>query len=95
MGGVRYTKLLRRLWMMLAHYHGQTINYADLSKSLASSQPTLKNMWLYLESSFMVRVLKPWHANLKKRQVKKSENILPGCWITSLCIKYKRVWGYF
>lgn len=69
--GVEFdTQALRRLWMMLAHYHGQTINYADLSKSLASSQPTLKKYVAYLESSFMVRVLKPWHANLKKRQVK-------------------------
>lgn len=64
------TQALRRLWMMLAHYHGQTINYADLSKSLSTSQPTLKKYVSYLENSFMVRLLKPWFANLKKRQVK-------------------------
>ena len=64
------TQALRRLWMMLAHYHGQTINYADLSKSLSTSQPTLKKYVTYLENSFMVRLLKPWFANLKKRQVK-------------------------
>lgn len=69
--GVEFdTQALRRLWMMLAHYHGQTINYSDLSKSLSISQPTLKKYVTYLESSFMVRILKPWHANLKKRQVK-------------------------
>jgi predicted AAA+ superfamily ATPase len=64
------TDVLRKLWFMLAHYHGQIINYSDLSSSLGVSQPTIKKYMSYLTGSFMLRTLKPWHENLKKRQVK-------------------------
>ena len=64
------TSVLRTLWFMLAHYHGQTINYSELASSLGMSQPTIKLYLFYLTESFMIRLLKPWHANLKKRQVK-------------------------
>lgn len=62
--------VLRKLWFMLAHYHGQIINYSDLSSSLGVSQPTIKKYMSYLTGSFMLRTLKPWYENLKKRQVK-------------------------
>lgn len=62
--------LVRKLWFMLAHYHGQTINYSELAKSMGVSQPTITKYVQLLSDCFMVRLLKPWHANLKKRQVK-------------------------
>lgn len=34
---------MRRLWMMLAHYHGQIINYSELGKNLDVSHTTIKN----------------------------------------------------
>lgn len=64
------TDVLRKLWFMLAHYHGQVINYAELAASLGVSQPTIKKYISYLSGSFMLRSLQPWHANLNKRQVK-------------------------
>jgi len=63
-----YTML--RFWTMLAHYHGQIWNGAELARSLGVSQPTVRRYLDGLEGVFMVRQLRPWHANLKKRQVK-------------------------
>jgi predicted AAA+ superfamily ATPase len=69
--GVRIPAVtLLRFWTMLAHYHGQIWNTAELARSLGVSEPTTRHYLDILEGVFMVRVLQPWHANLKKRQVK-------------------------
>lgn len=59
-----------RFWTMLAHYHGQVWNGAELARSLNLSQPTVRRYLDTLSSVFMVRQLLPWHANLSKRQIK-------------------------
>jgi len=61
---------LLRFWTMLAHYHGQIWNAAELARSLGVSQPTVRRYLGTLEGVFMLRQLGPWHANLQKRQVK-------------------------
>jgi predicted AAA+ superfamily ATPase len=61
---------LLRFWTMLAHYHGQIWKTAELARSLGVSEPTARHYLDVLEGVFMVRVLQPWFANLKKRQVK-------------------------
>jgi len=61
---------LLRFWTMLAHYHGQRWNAADPARSLAVSEPTVRRYLDILSGVFMVRQLPPWHANLRKRQVK-------------------------
>lgn len=61
---------LLRFWMMLAHYHGQTWNAAEPARSLGVSEPTVRRYLDILSGVFMVRQLPPWHANVKKRQVK-------------------------
>ena len=61
---------LLRFWTMLAHYHGQTWNAADPARSLGVSQPTVRRYLDILTGLFMIRQLQPWHANLKKRQVR-------------------------
>jgi predicted AAA+ superfamily ATPase len=61
---------MRRLWMMLAHYHGQIVNYSELGKSLGVSHTTIRNYMEILEGTFMIRLLKPWYENISKRQVK-------------------------
>ncbi len=63
-------QLMRRLWTMLAHYHGNIINYTEFARSLGVTDKTIKSYIDVLEGSFMVRALKPWFANIKKRQVK-------------------------
>jgi uncharacterized protein len=62
--------MLRRFWTMLAHYHGQVWNAAELARSLDISETTTRRYLDMLEGVFLVRILRPWHANLIKRQVK-------------------------
>lgn len=62
--------IIRKLWFMLAHYHGQILNASELAASLGISQPTIVKYLSCLSESFMIRQLKPWFENLKKRQVK-------------------------
>lgn len=62
--------VMERLWVMLAHYHGQNSNYHKLASALDISFNTLKNYLYLLEQTFMTRALYPFEANLKKRMVK-------------------------
>jgi predicted AAA+ superfamily ATPase len=61
---------LHRFWTMLAHYHGQIWNSAEVARSLAVHESSTRRYVDMLSDLFMVRQLQPWHANLKKRQVK-------------------------
>lgn len=61
---------MRRFWTMLAHYRGQTINYSKIAQSMDASHTTIKRWVEILEQTFMVRVLRPFSGNLKKRLVK-------------------------
>ena len=61
---------MRRFWTILAHYHGQTWNGADAARTLGVSEATARRYLDLLTDAFMVRQLQPWHANLRKRQVK-------------------------
>jgi predicted AAA+ superfamily ATPase len=64
------TMQLRKFWIMLCHYHGGIFNASELGNSLSISYHTAKSYLDILEGTFIVRVLKPWYENLKKRQVK-------------------------
>ena len=61
---------LRRFWAMLAHYHGQTWNAAEPARALGVSPNTCRSYLDLLTDALVVRQLQPWHANLRKRQVK-------------------------
>ena len=61
---------LRRFWTMIAHYHGQVWNSAELARALGANQRTARRYLDILAGAFMVRVLPPWLPNLRKRQVK-------------------------
>ncbi len=61
---------LRRFWTMLAHWHGQTWNAAELARTLDASQPATRRYLDILTGSFMVRQLPPWFENVGKRLVK-------------------------
>jgi len=61
---------LHRFWTMLAHSHGQIWNAAPLAGSLGVSEPTIRRYLDILTGVFMARQLQPWHANIKKRQIK-------------------------
>ncbi|MBV6400247.1 MAG: hypothetical protein CNIPEHKO_00530 [Anaerolineales bacterium] len=61
---------LLRFWTMLAHYHGQIWKATEPARALGISEPMARQYLDILEGVYMVRVLQPWYANLKKRQVK-------------------------
>ena len=59
-----------RFWRMLAHYHGQVWNAAELARSMDAGPTAVNNYRDLLAGTFMVRVLPPWFENLGKRLVK-------------------------
>ncbi len=61
---------LERLWTMLAHNQGQTLNASRLASSLSVTAPTVSNYVDLLADLLLVRRLPPFHANVKKRLVK-------------------------
>ncbi|RMF21701.1 MAG: ATP-binding protein, partial [Deltaproteobacteria bacterium] len=61
---------LERFWAMLAHYHGQIWNASEFARSFGVSHHVVRRYLEVLQSTFMVRVLRPWTANIGKRQVK-------------------------
>jgi predicted AAA+ superfamily ATPase len=61
---------LRRLWTMLAHLQGETVNYSKLASNLEVDAKTVSNYIDILTDLLLVRRLQPWHANVKKRLVK-------------------------
>ena len=61
---------MRRFWTMLSHYHGQTWNASELSRSMGLSDKTIRSYLDILTGTFMVRQLQPWYENIAKRQVK-------------------------
>jgi hypothetical protein len=69
--GVRVPAVaLRRFWAMVAHYHGQTWNAAEHARALGVGESTARRHLDLLTDAFMIRQLQPYHANLRKRQVK-------------------------
>lgn len=61
---------LRRLWSMVAHYHGQVWNASEIGRSLGEAHTTVKRHVDLLTGAMVLRQLQPWHENLGKRQVK-------------------------
>lgn len=69
--GVRVPAVaLYRFWTMLAYYHGQTWNAAEPASALGVREGATRHYLDLLSDALMVRQLHPWHANLRKRQVK-------------------------
>jgi len=61
---------IHRFWMMLAHYHAQIWNGAELARAFGIAESTVKRYLDLLANTFMVRVLPPWSENIGKRVVK-------------------------
>ena len=61
---------MRRFWQMLAHLHGGVLNSSELARAFGVADTTIRRYLETLEATFMVRTLRPFHANIAKRQVK-------------------------
>lgn len=69
--GVRIPAMtLSRFWSMLAHYHGQIWNSSEFARSFAVTDKTVRHYLDILSAALVVQLLPPWHANIRKRQVK-------------------------
>jgi predicted AAA+ superfamily ATPase len=62
--------VIERLWRLLAHYHGQTVNYHKWAAAADITIPSLKKYLAILEQTHMIRLLPPAAPNLKKRLIK-------------------------
>ena len=61
---------IRRFWTMVAHYHGQVWNGAELARALAVSEGTVRHYLDILVGTWLVHRIEPWHGNPGKRHVK-------------------------
>ncbi len=61
---------LKRFWTMLAHSNGAILNQSGLASSMGVTVPTIKNYLDILEGTFVIRILKPFYTNTKKRLIK-------------------------
>jgi predicted AAA+ superfamily ATPase len=62
--------IIRKLWTMIAHIHGNVLNMNNLGRSLEVTSTTIKKYLAFLEDAFLIRQLYPYAANVKKRLVK-------------------------
>ena len=61
---------LERLWKMLSHGQGGLLNASKLAAALSLSAPTVTRYTDLLVDLLLVRRLRPFHANVRKRLVK-------------------------
>lgn len=61
---------LHRFWRMIAHYHGQVWNAAELARSFGVSSPTVRSYLDLLTGTLVLRQLPAWFENIAKRQVR-------------------------
>lgn len=69
LGGPEPTTM-RRFWSMLAHVHGQILNWSELARSMGVSDMSVRRYADRLEGALVISQLQPWHENITKRQVK-------------------------
>ena len=67
---VRNERDFRRFLTACAARAGTLLNYADLSRDVGVSVLTIRSWVSILESSFVIRTLEPYYANVSKRLTK-------------------------
>ena len=80
---------VRRLWRMLAHVNGQTVNYSRLAGSLGVSDHTIRNHIDLLSSTFMLEAVPPYFSNLGKRMTKAPKIYIADSGITAALLGLK------
>lgn len=82
-------RTMRRLWQMLAHTNGQTVNFSKLGSSLGVSDTTVRKYIDLLEGTFMLIQLSPYGQNTKKRLVKSPKVYISDSGITTALLQLK------
>lgn len=76
LSNIEHLTLLPRLLSLLAARAASLLNHSELSRALGLPQSTLKRYMALLETTFLVRQLPSWSANIGKRLVKSSKAML-------------------
>ena len=63
-------KIIRNLWVMMAHLNGQLLNSTSIANSIGVTTPTIIRYLDFLEEAFLLKSLQPFSWNMKKRLVK-------------------------
>ncbi|MGH9333769.1 MAG: ATP-binding protein [Vicinamibacteria bacterium] len=61
---------LNRFWRMVAHYHAQRWNGAELARAFGVSESTVRRYLDVLTDALVLKQLPAWYENIGKRQVK-------------------------
>ena len=69
MANIADSTAIPRLLSVVAARAGGLLNFADLSRTMALPQTTLKRYFALLEGTFLVQLLRPWAKNLGKRVI--------------------------
>lgn len=72
---------LRRFWTMVAHYHAQRWNGAELARAFGVSESSVRRYLDLLTDALVLRQLQPWFENVSKRQVKAPKVYVDDCGI--------------
>jgi hypothetical protein len=86
-------RTMQRFWTMLAHYHGQVWNAAELARAFAIAETTVRRYLDLLANTFMVRVLPPWSENLGKRVVKSPKVYLADAGLLHALLDIPTTWA--
>jgi predicted AAA+ superfamily ATPase len=80
---------VRRLWTMLAHENGQTVNYTKLGTAMGMSDSSVRKYTEALASTFMLEIVKPYFSNAKKRLVKAPKIYIADAGITTALLQLR------
>jgi predicted AAA+ superfamily ATPase len=69
MANIADSTAIPRLLSVVSARAGGLLNFADLSRTMALPQTTLKRYFALLEGTFLVQLLRPWARNLGKRVI--------------------------
>ena len=85
---LRQLDAFRRFVALAAGRIGQLLNLDSLASDCGVSGPTAKAWVALLEASYVVRLLRPWHANLGKRLIKSPKlyfcDVGLACWLVGI-----------
>ena len=91
------SETLYRLWTMLAHGQGGLLNAAQLARSLAVDGKTIAKYLDLMVDLLLVRRLRPYHTNSKKRLVKSPKVYVRDSGITHALLDIRdreHLWGH-
>lgn len=67
---IKKTEALTSLFRLMAAQGGSLVNVSELSSTLGIAAATVKNYLWYLEKTYIIRKISPYHANIRKEITK-------------------------